>query len=360
LISQVLYQAKVNANELNYVYRLGPQTTPLHFDFPTTGTGTIEIKSAWRLASDIGDTSRYHTAMATYYTGDEHDPKAQTAEFALLALHIIVKTANHPTFIFTTFEQIDSVIGADGSTPTGLYYIPSYTQIDYQPEGSSQNPSATYTGAYTTIKPTTPASDTTTTTQLPPGGSVLSHTTVVQPKTITSDVVKINNQVHSLLPSGSVWQYYALKGVQSLETNTTGSGSSRKGDETSPDYYLANIVVESSQPGVQLFRGGAPGPHKVKGEVYLHPQRAMNNVRAPDGTMVNIGGCMGCHGVAQSKKGQDFSFLADAVGLVGSQDSSKNRAPGFSPDVLPEIGTSVETIRRNVSISPRKLSAKNY
>ena len=88
--------------------------------------------------------------------------------------------------------------------------------------------------------------DSTTATALPPGGNVPQYTTVIQPKTITAEVVAVNQHVHGLLPADSRWRYYALKGVQSLATNTTGTGGSRKGNPTSPDYYLANIVVESS------------------------------------------------------------------------------------------------------------------
>lgn len=344
--SQVLFQAKVNATELNYVWPF--TSVPQGFNFPTTSPGTIEVKSAWRLASDIGDTSRYHTAMANYYTGDESNPTVQTAEFALLALHIIIKTANHPDFIFMTFEQIDSLTDANGNS-TGLYYIPSYTVLQYlESDGKTpdpnQSPSATYTGAYTTIKPTTMATDGKSTTPLPSGGVVPTYTTVIQPKTISEDAVNVNNHVHGLLPQGNVWQYYALKGVQSLDSTTTGSGSSQVGDPTALDYYLANIVVESSQPGIQLFKGGAPGPNPVNNATYLQPILDGTNLTTPSGTNVTIGGCQGCHGVAQ-QKGEDFSFLVS--GGLGT--------PGFSPDTLEE-GRSVTRIKTLTAASPRKVT----
>lgn len=351
--SQILFQAKVNANELNYVFPMAPQPS-FNFTFPTSpAPGTIEIKSAWRLASDIPsqDLKRYHVAPATYYTGSENNPQAATADFALLSLHIIIKTPNHPTFIFSTFEQIDSLYDSKGS-PTGVYYIPSYYDggLQYLPAGSSQSPSATYRGAYTTIKPSSLMSDSTTTTALPPGGNVPQYTTVIQPKTITAEVISVNQHVHGLLPSDSRWRYYALKGVQSLATNTTGTGSSRKGNPTSPDYYLANIVVESSQPGVQLFQGGAPGPNTVNGKTALQPQRGMNNVTAPDGTKVNLGGCSGCHGVAQGQ-GTDFSFLGKGV---GNSSNGNPRTPGFGPDLLGETLT-IQQIRVKTAASPRKV-----
>ncbi|MEF9673368.1 exo-alpha-sialidase, partial [Pseudomonas sp. PCH446] len=80
---------------------------------------------------------------------------------------------------------------------------------------------------------------------------------VVQPQTIYSEVAAVNNQVKQLMDgssafNNSVWKHYRLKGVQAIPSST----------ETDPDYYLANILVESSQPGIQLFRGSNVFPFR--------------------------------------------------------------------------------------------------
>jgi hypothetical protein len=107
-----------------------------------------------------------------------------------------------------------------------------------------------------------------------------------------------------------VWQYYKLKGVQGIPTNKEGA----------KDFYLANISVESSQPGIQLFRGGVAIDHEAT------PMTLTNNVNRAnvqdpkqDDQVFAVGGCMGCHGVAQTRNGLDFSFLffgSDGIGFA--------------------------------------------
>jgi hypothetical protein len=90
----------------------------------------------------------------------------------------------------------------------------------------------------------------------------------------------------------SIWQYYRLIGVQGHPTN----------DSTSFSYFLANYVIESD-PTLADFRGSGIGnPHD--GGVNTMYQ----------GQKVTMGGCQGCHGVAQQKLGGDFSFLMDNIG----------------------------------------------
>jgi hypothetical protein len=128
---------------------------------------------------------------------------------------------------------------------------------------------------------------------------------VVLPPTATNAVNNVNQQVLTLitqlinqgtLPKDFVWQYYKLTGVQSIPTS----------DETTDDYYLANIVIESSQAGIQLFRGGlSPNPSF---EPVPNIRNKINVNDTASSQKVSMGGCMGCHGAAQGEGG-DFSFL---------------------------------------------------
>ncbi len=363
--SQVMYMAKVNVIELSFVLPL-PQNAPSPFYFPA---GTLEVKSAWRLAADVPNQGRYHIANATYFSVVNGKLVPTTDRFALLALHIIVKPAgsqNKEPFVFCTFEQIDAIENSSGQA-TNAYYVPNYDTVTYYdavtfPPGTvmnkaqNQNPMLTYLGAYDTIKPSGTATDVLSTTgqgSIPalPTGSVSKHTKVFQPKTISADAVAANRSVYKLLPPKSVWRNYALKGAQSIVTNSTGTGSARKGDPKSLDYYLANIVVESSQPGIQLFQGGPPGPSNNT----LTPNLTSKNVTAADGFKVTIGGCMGCHGVAQ-QSGTDFSFLVGGLGRTATATQSA-RIPGFSPEPLLEEAT-LNSIRTGIGNSPRAVAGK--
>lgn len=253
---QVLFEAKVNKTEYDYGQTLNANSST---NLPNN---SVEVKAAWRMLTPDLDASRYHTAEAVYYTGTDENPIANNATFGLIALHIIQKTPNFPTFIFASFEQVDALTLPDGK-PTGLYYITNYNSLGYDPKTGS-NATATInngSGKLVTVKlpaanPNLPAAK-----GLPSGHA--GPVAVVQPATITTQVQNVNNSVQTLMASApqfkdSVWKYYKLKGVQAIPTNEQDPSQAPSVDTL--DYYLANIVVESSQPGIQLFKGGLIGP----------------------------------------------------------------------------------------------------
>ena len=96
-------------------------------------------------------------------------------------------------------------------------------------------------------------------------------------------------------------------------------------DETAEDFYLANIVVESSQPGLQLFRGGGTDSPSPNARNLLNVCDAKQTTGCDTGPGTNakfsVGGCQGCHGVAQTQNNFDFSFL-----FFGAKGN------GFNPD----------------------------
>jgi hypothetical protein len=335
----VLYMAKVNSVEINYAWNRAAPSASSSWVFPNE---VMEVKAAWRRVADIrnSDPNRYHQAMASYYVGEADEvPMVKTEAFALIALHIIQKTANYPQFIFSTFEHVDSVTRDSSGTIIDPAYQWTSENLLYGPDDPTQ--ASTY-GAYTANDPgLPPQSNVLTNHTLPhPGALDQGYITVTQPKTITEDTNDVNNQVISLIQSmdsDSVWANYRLKGVQTIPTS----------DETAADFYLANIVVESSQPGVQLFRGNISGTSRetfcnfrentpaehnndaTKGCVISEEQPATdaNNLTTSPLTEgepvptanVNGGGCQGCHGVAQTAFGGDFSFLVTAAGGAGEE-----------------------------------------
>ena len=332
----VLFMAKVNQLETEYAYNKTSSPSPSNsWDFPDT---VLEVKTAWRRARDLKNSSmsRYHTATANYWVaGSDGTPTLQTDTFVLIAIHIIQKTSNYPEFIFSTFEHVDSVTRNSSGTITDPAYKTEYNRLAYETPSSDPH-TATALGAYNVNALGQPQkTNKLTTYDLPPAGAISQDfTTVVQPDTITSEVNDVNNQVNQLvasLNSGNIWANYRLKGVQAGPTSNSDSA----------DYFLANIVVESSQPGIQLFNGillNAGVPKEANGYQYLVNCRenpsstscvyppatsggpdTYNNVslgvteaHAVPAPAYNMGGCQGCHGAAQ-QKGRDFSFLANGV-----------------------------------------------
>ena len=345
----VLFMAKVNQAETQYALsdkREAPSASK-SWDFPD---GVVEVKTAWRRVKDIkhSDPRHYHQATGTYYvTGSSGVPVVHTDTFALIAIHIIQKTANYPEFIFTTFEHIDAVTRDSSETITDPAYKTEYNYLSYQ--SPDQEPHiATAKGAYSINRSGLPSmSNKLTKYTLPSAGTISQdYTTVVQPNTITSEVNDVNNQVNALikkLDSKNIWAKYRLKGVQAIPTSNSKTGN----------YYLANIVVESSQPGIQLFNGillnggvavaGVTDPSKLyfvncrdsKGSsTCVYPESSLNPTPLPStyknvslnvkqnkpvpAAKYNMGGCQGCHGAAQ-QLGRDFSFLANGVGGKGKE-----------------------------------------
>ena len=330
--SQILFEAKVNPVETAFVTaNFNALTTPLKL-----ADNTIHVKAAWVPLEAVPeeDRYRYYTNNVIIYTGEDDNPTAQVETYALIGLHIIQKTPNYPAFIFATFEHTDVLTTPQGAK-RDVYYVPTYTDISYTLPATTRlagliDPMTGMSPVVT--NPTIEGFNVTTPVAQPNGspidlpvGSVTSipgavdvgtfvEVPVVQPPTTNADVDTINAQVlttMSGLPGFNqnfVWQYYKLKGVQGVPTS----------DETAPDYYLADITIESSQPGIQLFRGFP----QLGGQQLVNVRNQSNVLdEAQDNQTFSVGGCQGCHGVAQTQVGTDFSFL------FGGRNGT-----GFSPD----------------------------
>ncbi|MFA6113786.1 MAG: hypothetical protein WC729_07330 [Sphingomonas sp.] len=334
--AQVLFEAKVNQYESNYVNQnyasFIPKFGPFHLSpgitLPNT---TVEVKAAWRPVSSIPSNQRYryHIANVLTYAGTDAAPVPKVVPYALIALHIIHKTPNYPSFIFATFEQVDDFTNQTTGQPTGVYYVPAYGAVAYTtpptttfpPSGQTvQNPNIGFNTAAPKAMPYGVQGGV----ALPlgntlgfPGAKPVSGGRVAIPVTspvpTVPEVATVNGQALTAMKGipgfnqNFKWQYYKLTGVQAVPTN----------DETTRDFYLANIVVESSQPGIQLFRGFppiAPNPKtkvptltNIRNQVNVIDYHTGASTLAP--TLTSSGGCQGCHGIAQTQNGFDFSFL---------------------------------------------------
>ncbi len=350
--TQVLFEARANQYEWGFVNQnyasLKPQFSPFHFSPGITlPTGTVEVKAAWRPLSSIpaAQQYRYHTATVITYGGTDAAPVAQTQTYALIALHLIHKTPNYPAFIFATFEQVDTLTNQVTNNPSGVYYVPSYNAVGYSTPGTTTFPpsGATVPNPNIGFSVTAPtASPNGVSTPLPlgattgfPGAQVVDGLVtipVTQPVKVVADVAKVNAQALAAMQSipgfsnQFVWQYYRLAGVQAIPTN----------DETTKDFYLANIVVESSQPGIQLFRGFPPISKTPYPPALANLRNQVNVIdyHFSGGQNFSMGGCQGCHGVAQTQNGFDFSFLFFGAG-----------GGGFSPETAGIVSPTMAAAR---------------
>ena len=220
--------------------------------------GAIEVKAAWRvLPADHSLDYRYKSAAATLQLPDG---TSQQATVGLVGLHIIHKVPNAQQFVWATFEQIDN--DPDAGTPPTAPVLPANAPATRAP--------------YTLWNPAcTPASDPTyqcqsniTLVSQPPPAEPLpacprgSYTPGVcypywAPMQITrvTPVKAESNQVTgyawSLLPSGSVFNYYRLIDVQWPSTPSVISAGATvplsAGGITpaSSNYIVANTTMET-------------------------------------------------------------------------------------------------------------------
>lgn len=269
-----------------------------------TPEGAIEVKTAWRRLLPGEDKTRFFTTTAIYYDLDKNGQIAYYNDtFALIGMHIIHKTTNFPDFVFATFEQVD-VEKSDARfillSPNPLGLTPPNV-----PDG----------------------------TELPPAVPIVRQTGQTNrqqmhpvPQTLDDVTQKVRQQLVSL-NHNTVWQYYRLTGVSGASTDCpvnlpTGMPASTINcinyqDATTctnlnPNYYMANFVIESD-PFLNNFSGPGfanaifPVPPVIKGKPIIFG--CQNTVYK--NKIYNNGGCKGCHRVAQTAFGTDFSFLLD-------------------------------------------------
>ncbi|WPV69213.1 hypothetical protein [Chitinophaga sp. LS1] len=282
---RVLYQAKVNRDEYNYILQHYPTKAKLSSARAYTKkmidslkayypdvknscncppdykgislpcgknggkTGAIEVKTAWRQLTQEDNPARFFTRTVVYFTGNKGHVVYHNKTYALIGLHIIHKTNNYEDFVFATWEHVD--VQKD--------------HMGYVPLDSNGNETNQFYKDYQRLH--------------------------AIPSLVNQSTEYVHKKLRNMNPQ-SVWLNYRLVGVQGKPTK----------DSTSFNFFLANYVVESDAT-LGDFNGsgiGTPFDH-LPNTLYK-------------GQFISMGGCKGCHGVAQIKLGTDFSFLLDNVG----------------------------------------------
>ena len=341
----------------------GPNTGPINYSAATClsdyqrgeqqcDAGAIQIKAAWINLENATDAEQqnYHTADVLHYKTNESFPGnicKESATYGLAALHIIQrihqatrkggnvgsgKDGNQGiprggTFVFASWEHIGN------DDPTRLTYT-NYAA----PGGGLLIPP----GPYPRLTPTNG------------GGLPLTRLYDLLPNTKNANT-KVHDAIRAANPD-SVWLNYRLIGTQYVAAGPpdplppqvsslpepgapTPAGFEYPANSGQP-YYMANLVVESNV-GLQQFQGlpPQPGPEPEKNEIikviphFQHGNKAVGTggvtsrfmqgkyqrdaknlaFRTQQGGTsrafeYNMGGCMGCHGVAQLS-GYSFSFV---------------------------------------------------
>lgn len=292
------YRADTVAHAYETLSTLGSKLSPENLP----AIGSVQVKVAWLLLDPaVEDTSTYHTTRGIYYKTDASLPGStcyDVGHFGLLGIHIIQRVhagkenlenslfAHGGTFVFATWEH------------TGLGNVNDSTGYFY--------------ANFLAKKPPVDSIDI----EATPFPNIVAGRSAIpvirQRPYPLETTAAVNKAVHQALGCpGSVWCNYRLIGTQFVPVDSVTSAKYNQ------PYFLANLLVETND-GLQNFRGLPPGVTVTPYYVDKVTIKSTSSQFEPDYANVifnrelrppaNMGGCMGCHGVAQLN-GYNFSFV---------------------------------------------------
>jgi hypothetical protein len=329
-------QAVATFQTINEIYRRGG-ALPAPLPPPQ---GSIQVKAAWlKLGGPDArpsDFPTWHTAIAQNYISDPTGKPIASVPtlFGLVGMHIIQRIhATNPsapnaqppggTFIFATWEHESIFNSPVAGSPTANA---PYSYSNFYAPPPPPPPPALASGFYPPLDQTAYP--------------------VVRQYPVLQNTIGVTKMVHDQIRArnpNSVWLNYHLVGTQFQTVDLRNPGSPGKfpvgpNDPTGigQPVFLANLGIETNL-GLQFFQGQPPAITVIKN--YQPPLSSnatktflRNNANtAFRGAGYNMGGCMGCHGVAQSK-GYGFSFVL-LDGYVGAVTDTQEHfdQPGANP-----------------------------
>jgi hypothetical protein len=308
----------------------------------------IEIKSAWRALNEKEAASGRFltTTVRSYEQPDGKTSCYREATWGLVGMHVISFSVSAPWVIWTSFEQADNILTADGK-PTedvnGNVLIPatSPTTPELSSDPNQANPTVTAKGAFCDSPglrlyfQENPNYGT-----LPSAGNIC-----VNGRWWPSEptFVRANEEAHKVLAeylaahgqASSPLMYYKLVAAQGVPVDF----EARNGGtfSTTTSYYSANSTIETDY-SMGNFTGrlvkGVPSNLGPDGQAFNNTQLLpFQSARLGLGKM-NMGGCAGCHDNG-ALRGQDFSFALgnnvlqpEATNAFATPNLLRNYFPG--------------------------------
>jgi hypothetical protein len=190
----------------------------------TFNKGALDVKSAWIDMTNIPHPERYYTRPA--WLVDPISGKCSTSQVTvgLVGLHIVQKTPTRPQWIWSTFEQVDSVPPAN--------YVPSnppsqtftFNDGTATPMPSSIPPDWVWSKAQQAANPPPPHN--------------IQRLTAVNTSTVATNGIWQS----ALQAQNSVWQYYQLTMTQWPTPPSTPS------DSGAPGFTVPGTTAGNPQP----------------------------------------------------------------------------------------------------------------
>lgn len=321
-------------------------------------TGAVHMKAAWvKLTDDeiAANPIRYHTTTALFY---ETPPTATDKvciavdTFGLVGLHAIqrvkVKGLDNPAgaFVFATIEH-RNILDSSYDQPQKYTYVNLLTNPIFG-DTTAGDPYPTLENAITVSR------------MIPTNGDPKAETSC---GLSAEQTCQVNTAaLKKLTKTKSIWANYRLVGTQFAPNDCTfveGDAASEAEQlalcryntlsKLGQPHFLANAVIETNQ-GLQHFLGVPPAQTRLQPYKYcqtdssnsdycdlqaarlIGPNEDNGGLNFDRGAhnmtyglvQNNMGGCQGCHGIAQ-QNGYSFSFVL-LDGVNGAQADTEDEA----------------------------------
>jgi hypothetical protein len=336
----VRYQALVNREEFDYLisnklYNLEGQVefsqkednneVSMPINDGTSKRGAMEIKLAWKELGPNDDPRRFLTEKVNVKISEASGDTSRTITAGLVGMHITMRTASSPEWIWATFEQIDNVRQNkkdDGTLSHANFYnpaTPKATPNVLAPMNAVPDPTTKqFTSWYESLTKT-PVQLTRVKVPTQPNLNDMDET-------LANDAMQLNGEVRGLLRAAdkdTALQYYELIDTQwpvhpNLPAIAGGNGSApesiaRKTPGGMLPVFLVNTTMET------YFQKGLQPAGALEQDDRLPPD-SLKDGKSIDNTIVSgTESCVGCHYSA----GIAVGFKKDAKGNYQVIDGHK-------------------------------------
>jgi hypothetical protein len=192
--------------------------------FPDPTALAVEVKTAWVEAAGLANLNNYITTQATIPTYNKSNPNQwvpngqKTVQLALVGMHVVGSTAQHPEMVWATFEHFSNA-------PNGAYsYIDAANatiQVPQSTAGTWLFSASGGTGPFDVGRAITSGADIVSNPQLSPAqtigaANVMRWNAFGMPSgnpTSNTQLISIHHAVSTMMPVGDIRGNYYLSGA---------------------------------------------------------------------------------------------------------------------------------------------------